>query len=359
MTVVKKNFGQLSDGKKVSLYILKNDNGAEAHISDFGGTVVRLYVPDKNGKFDDVVCGYDDLDSYINGDGYQGAIIGRYGNRIASGKFTIDDKLYSLYCNDGNNHLHGGKCGFSHRMWDAKVCNDALELHLVSEDGDEGYPGCLDIVVKYRLTSIDCHSNALEIEYHATTDKKTAINLTNHTYFNLNGYASGNVLDHELKIDADSYLPVGAGLIPTGEIKPVIGTPFDFSGKRIGQDINSTDPDITVAGGYDVCFVFNGGEVEYSDNPPCRCNVYCGSSGRCMDVFTDRPCVQLYTANFMVNPCFPLKDGVPQQKHGAICLETQFAPDAMNQSEFGSFSKCIFDAEKPFHSKTIYYFSVR
>lgn len=356
MTITKQTFGQLPNGNVASLYILKNDSGAEAHISDFGGAVVKLYMPDKNGQFDDIVCGYDDLDSYINGDGYQGALIGRYGNRIANGKFQLDNYVYSLYCNDGHNHLHGGKCGFSHKLWDAEINDDALVLHLISEDGDEGYPGRLDVTVKYRLTSLDWH-NSLEIEYCATTDKKTIINLTNHTYFNLGGYASGDILDHELEIDADSYLTVRDGLIPTGEIKFVGGTPFDFSGKAIGTDICANDPDINTAGGYDICFVFNGGEVEYSDNPPCRCELYCKSSGRYMDVCTDRPCVQLYTANFMTNPNYPFKGGIEQKKHHAVCLETQTAPDAIHHPEFKSFN-CILDVGDTYRSKTIYRFRV-
>lgn len=356
MTISKQIFGKLPDGRTAYLYKLENGLGASAYITDFGGTVVKLFMPDKNGHFDDIVCGYDDLDSYINGDGYQGAIIGRHGNRIANGRFCLDGQEYTLYCNDGENHLHGGKCGFSHRLWDAEIDGDKLVLHLVSEDGDEGYPGHLDVTVKYRLTVLyGC--SALEIDYNATTDKKTIINLTNHTYFNLGGYASGDILDHELNIDADSYLPADSGLIPTGEVKFVGGTPFDFSGKAIGRDIHSNDPGINIAGGYDICFVFNGGGVKYSDNPPCRCDLYCGASGRYMEVWTDRPCVQLYTANFMSNPAYPFKGGVKQEKHNAICLETQTAPDAINHPEF-DFSNCILDVGETFRSKTIYRFGV-
>lgn len=356
MTIIKKEFGKLPDGRVASIYQLTNENGASAHITDFGGAVVRLYMPNRNGQFDDVVCGYDNIDSYVNGDGYQGALIGRHGNRIANGRFELDGKEYVLNCNDNKvNHLHGGNCGFSHRLWDATVEDDALKLHLVSEDGDEGYPGCIDVTVRYRLTC-ENGGDALEIDYTATSDKKTIINLTNHTYFNLGGYASGNVYTHKLVVDADSYLPTTEKLIPTGEVKFVGGTPFDFSGKSIGQDINADNKDIKIAGGYDHCFVFNGGKVEYSNNPPCRCELYHEESGRHMYVLTDRPCVQVYSANFMYNPEFPFKGGVKQSKQNAICLETQSAPDAINQPSFAGFSDCILDAGEVFRSKTIYHF---
>ncbi len=356
MAITKKEFGKLSDGRIASIYHLTNENGASAYITDFGGAVVRLYMPDRNGMFADVVCGYDNIDSYVNGDGYQGALVGRYGNRIANGRFVLDGKEYVLNCNDnGANHLHGGNCGFSHRLWEATVEEDALKLHLISEDGDEGYPGRLDVIVRYRLTAIN-GDNSLEIDYTATTDKKTIVNLTNHTYFNLGGYASDKVLDHRLKIDADSYLPTNEKLIPTGEVKFVGGTPFDFSDKPIGQDINADNDDIKIAGGYDHCFVFNGGKTEYSNNPPCRCELYHEQSGRRMYVLTDRPCIQIYTANFMSNPDFPFKNGVKQSKHNAICLETQSAPDAINHPSFTDFSDCILDIGEIFRSKTVYHF---
>lgn len=352
MSISKETFGALDDGRIVYLYKLENDLGATAYITDFGAAIVKFLVPDKNGNVDDIVCGYDSLDSYIHGDGYQGATIGRYGNRIANGRFSLDGKEYTLYCNDGNNHLHGGKVGFSHRLWDAQISGDDLIMHLTSEDGDEGYPGELNVTVKYRLTN-DYGCSALEIDYSATTNKKTVLNLTNHTYFNLGGYASGDILSHEIDIDADSYLPTNANLIPTGEIKSVVGTPFCLDNIPIGKNIVSDNEDIKTAGGYDHCFVFNGGGVKYSDNPPIRCTLLYRESGRRMEVLTDRPCVQIYTANFMSNPDYPFKGGVKQQKHHAICLETQSAPDSINHPEF-AFSNCILDVGETFKSKTIY-----
>ena len=357
MGISKQVFGKLEDGRTAWLYKLENDLGASAYITDFGGAVVKLFVPDRDGKLDDVVCGYDNLDSYIHGDGYQGALIGRYSNRIAGGRFTLDGKEYCLHCNDGTNHLHGGKSGFSHRLWDAELFDDELILHLVSADGDEGYPGQIAVSVSYKLTN-DHGYSALEINYSANTSKKTIINFTNHTYFNLGGYASGDVLSHTLVIDADSYLPTNEKLIPTGEIKSVIGTPFRFDGNEVGKHINSDDTDINIAGGYDHCFVFNGGGVKYSENPPIRCELYCAATGRRMEVLTDRPCVQIYTANFMSNPKYPFKNGIKQKKHHAICLETQAAPDTINQPAFNQFSNCILDVGETFNSKTIYRFGV-
>lgn len=356
MSISKEVFGKLEDGRTAWLYRLENSLGASAYITNFGGAVVKLYVPDKNGNFDDIVCGYDDLNSYINGDGYQGALIGRYGNRIANGKFTLDGKEYSLFCNDGCNHLHGGKKGFSHKLWEAEQLDDELILHLVSEDGEEGYPGTLSVSVSYKLTN-DHGYSALEIKYSAITNKKTIINLTNHTYFNLGGYTSGDILSHKLMIDADSYLPTNEKLIPTGEVKSVFKTPFQFDGNEIGAHIGVDDRDIIIAGGYDHCFVFNGGGVAYSEHPPIRCELYCADTGRRMEVLTDRPCVQVYSANFMSNPDFPFKGGVKQQKHHAICLETQSAPDTINHSEF-NFSNCILNVGDTFKSKTIYRFGV-
>ena len=211
MGISKQVFGKLGDGRTAWLYKLADNLGATAYITDFGGAVVKLLVPDRTGKLDDVVCGYDDLDSYMNGDGYQGALIGRCGNRIADGRFTLDGKEYCLHCNDGSNHLHGGKNGFSHRLWDAELLDDELILHMVSNDGDEGYPGKLSVSVSYKLTNYYGNS-ALEINYSATTNQKTIVNLTNHTYFNLGGYASGDVLSHTLNVDADSYLPTNEKL---------------------------------------------------------------------------------------------------------------------------------------------------
>lgn len=358
MTITENIFGQLPDGRTAHLYKLENKSGASAYITDFGGAVVKLFMPDAVGKMDDVVCGYDDLESYLKGDGYQGALIGRFGNRIADGKFSLDGKEYNLICNDGNNHLHGGQCGFSHKLWDAEIADNALVLRLISEDGEEGYPGRLDVTVTYRLTEEENSTvNSLEIDYSATTDKKTLINLTNHSYFNLGGYDSGSVMEHELSVDADSYLPTSQELIPTGEIRFVKNTPFLFDGRRFIDNFDLDNEDIKISGGFDHCFVFNGGGVDYCNTPPVRCDLFCRKSGRRMLVLTDRPCVQIYSANFTSNPDYPFKGGVQQAKHCAVCLETQSAPDLIHHPEF-VFSDGILNAGETFRSKTIYRFTV-
>ncbi len=355
MSITVNKFGTLPDGSIASVYRIQAATGACVDITDYGGAVMRLFVPDREGHLGDVVCGYDSLDSYVRADGYQGALVGRVGNRIAGGRFTLDGRQYTLYRNNGENSLHGGKVGFSHRLWKTEMGqnDDSLTLTLTSPDGDEGYPGCMDVRVKYSFVTRG-EDVALVIEYFAVSDKKTLINLTNHTYFNLGGYDAGDVYDHILSIDADSYLPTDDALIPTGEIKAARGA-FDFTERPIGRDIDSSDPDIRSAGGYDHCFVFNGGRTS---EPGARCELYCPRTGRHMEVFTDRPCVQCYTANFMNNAEFPLKGGVPQQRRHAVCLETQNAPDSIHHPEF-VFSDAVLEAGQPFHSVTEYRFGVR
>lgn len=349
MSINKESFGILPDGRESHIYTITNRDGYFLRLTDFGGAVMGVTVPDKNGRPDDVVCGYDTLDSYIRSAGYQGALVGRFGNRIAGGRFTLDGKEYSLFCNNGVNHLHGGKNGFSHRLWNAEVVGDALKLTLTSPDGDEGYPGKLEVTVIYRFTD-NCE---LCIEYSASTDKKTIINLTNHTYFNLGGYREGNLAAHILRLDADSYLPTDEALIPTGEIRSVTGTPLDFrTPKEIGRDINSDDADIVKAGGYDHCLNFTGGATA---SPTLRGELYCPVTGRVMSLYTDRPCVQLYSGNFLGNPDFPFKGGVKQRKQGALCLETQGMPDSPNHP---CFTDASLEAGKIFTTTTVYRFSV-
>ena len=330
--ITKKLFGTLADGREVYAYTLENKNGMSVRILDRGGVINQINAPDKEGRCTDVVGGYDNLDYYVNASGYQGALIGRFGNRIAGGKFTLDGKEYTLFCNNNVvNHLHGGKEGFDSKIWDVTAIDgDAptLELVYVSVDGEEGYPGTLTVKVTYVLTE----DNALSIRYQATTDKKTILNLTNHAYFNLGGYANGDVRGHYLKMDADSYIKTDELLIPTGEIAPVDGTPFDFrGGKLVGDEINADDIDLKIAGGYDHCFNFAGGETK---EPVLRATLKDPVSGRVMKMYTNQPCVQLYTGNFLEDDGFPFKGGCIKKKQMALCLETQHMPDAINQPTF-------------------------
>ena len=313
-------------------YTLTNSKGMSVVLTNFGATIVSINVPDKDGNINDVIGGYETLDSYINADGYQGAIIGRVGNRICNGKFSLDGVDYNLYINNGPNHLHGGKIGFDKRVWSVLSENNtnepSIKFYLLSKDGEEGYPGNLSVIVTYTLAN----DGALSIRYQATTDKRTIINLTNHTYFNLGGYNFDKIYDHILWMDADTYLPTDNTLIPTGEIKSVEGTPFDFRiPKTIGRDIKSHDNDLIIAGGYDHCLNFTGGETKY---PQLRAKVIHNDTGRVMEMYTNQPSVQFYSGNFLTNEKYPFKNNCSQQKQMAFCLETQHMPDAINHSNF-------------------------
>ncbi len=350
MTIEKRYFGTCPAGE-VELYTLTVDSGMSVDILTLGGTIVRLLAPNKEGKLADVVCGYDDLDSYYNADGYLGALIGRFGNRIDKGCFTLDGKEYRLFINNGPNSLHGGKVGFSHKIWDAEteIAEDGciLDLTYVSPDGEESYPGTLTVNVRYKLSG----DNSLSIKYTATTDKKTIVNLTNHTYFNLSGFASGDVFSHEMWADVDSYIPIDETSIPTGEIASVVGTPFDFNEKKaIGRDFDMAVPQLSVAGGYDHCLNFKA-----SDDPMAkpRISVYDPTSDREMLVYTDAPCVQFYSANYLCNDKFPLKGGYPQQKQHAFCLETQKMPDSPNHKNF---TDCTLNVGEVYKTETVYKF---
>ena len=350
--ILKKHFGFMPDGREVSTYSLKNESGMKVKITDFGGAVMQIKVPDREGRFTDVVCGFSSLEDYMNAGGYQGAIVGRYGNRIAGGKFSLDGTEYSLYINNGENSLHGGKVGFSHKLWTATPIDGdepSLILEYTSPDMEEGYPGTLKVKVTYTLTS----DNALSIHYEAETDKKTIVNLTNHTYFNLCGFASGTIENHLLWIDSDSYIPTDAGLIPTGEIKKTAGTPFDFlTEKPIGRDIHLDDPDLIYGNGYDINFNFTGGETK----EPChRATLYDPESGREMLVITNQPCVQVYSGNFMNGP-HRFKGGYPQKERNAVALETQKMPDSINHPNF---TNTVLDVGEKYDYTTIYKFGVR
>ena len=351
--IEKKLFGTLSDGREVYAYTLKNANGMSAKILSYGGAIAEIRVPDRNGCFTDVVGGYDCLASYVGADGYQGALIGRFGNRINKGKFTLDGVDYSLFINNNDNHLHGGQFGYNSKIWDVEEIDSdepVLKLHIISPDGDEGYPGNLDLTVTYKLSNM----NGLSIRYEATTDKATPINLTNHCYFNLGGYASGKIYDMELMIDADTYLPTDERLIPTGELKNVEGTPFDFrTPKKVGCDIDADYIDLKLAGGYDHCFNFTGGETA---EPIKRCELYDAETGRVMSVYTNQPCVQFYSGNFLKNENYPFKGGYRQCPQTLMCLETQHMPDSINHANF---TNCVLRPGEKYDYTTEYRFSVK
>ena len=353
MGITKKLFGALDNGTEVYSYELKNKSGMQAEILTLGATLRKIVTPDRDGRFDDVILGYDNLSDYLGADGYQGAIIGRVGNRICKGRFTLDGKEYALYCNNNGSHLHGGKSGFDKKVWKVLAENNgdepSIKLFIISVDGEEGYPGNLSVTVTYTLTS----DNALSIRYEATTDKRTLINLTNHAYFNLAGYDGGSIHDHVMQIDADTYLPMFKDLLPTGEIKSVDGTPFDFRlPKKIGRDIKMADQDLVLAGGYDHCMNFVGGETK---NPVKRITVKEESCGRVMEVYTNQPCVQFYTGNFLNNSKYPLKGGYKQVPQTAFCLETQHMPDSINHDNF---TNVILKPEDKYDYTTIYKFLV-
>ena len=351
--ITKHLFGSIEEGKNIYYYTMKNAAGMIVSISEFGGAIMEIRVPDRYGRHSDVVGGYDSLRDYVLGDGYQGALIGRTGNRIARGRFTLDGNTYQLFINNGLNSLHGGKVGFSHRVWNVKPVDGdepKLILTLHSPDGEENYPGNLDVTVTYSLLA----SNALSIHYEATTDRRTPVNLTNHVYFNLGGYASGKVFDHVLQMDADSYLPTDDSLIPTGEIRSVANTPFDFrEPKTIGRDFNEDNTDLKIAGGYDHCFCFAGGETK---EPKLRIEAYEPNSGRILKVFTNQPCVQFYTGNFLTNAEHPFKGGYPQNQQAAFCLETQKMPDSVNRKNF---TNVILEPGETYEHTTVYQFSVK
>src|SRR5690348_1725998 len=322
--VTKQRFGKTPDGKNVDIYTLK-DGAIEAHIITYGGIIQSLKVPDKSGKAADVVLGFDTLDEYVKGNkAFFGALIGRYGNRIAGGKFTLDGKTYQIPLNDGPNALHGGPKGFDKVVWEGKEIPHGVQLTYVSPDGDMGFPGKLTTVVRYTLVGKE-----LKIEYSATTDKDTVLNLTNHSYFNLAGAGNGDILKNEVKINANRYTPVDATLIPTGELAPVEGTPFDFrKPTAVGARIENKDDQLTKGHGYDHNWVLNS-----SGKLAEAAEVYEPESGRVMQVLTDQPGVQFYTGNFL-DGTIAGKGGKAYQRRDALCLETQHFPDSPNHPKF-------------------------
>ena len=358
MSIVKELYGKMPDGREVYRYTLKNKNGMTMKVLNYGGVVTELWVPDRKGCFSDIIGGYDCLESYLNADGYQGTLVGRVANRIANARFTLDGVEYQLNpTSEAGHQLHGGLVGFNAKIWDVTEIDGeepALALHILSPDGEEKYPGNLDLTVAYTLTN----ENGWKINYKATTDKATITNLTQHAYFNLGGYAAGSILDTELMLDADSYVRGDADLIPTGEIKSVEGTPFDFRvAKAIGRDLGCENEDLLLAGGdfngYDHCFNFVGG---FADRPIKRGEAYDAVSGRVMELYTDRPCVQLYTANFLKNPDYPLKGGYKQTVQTMFCLETQCMPDSINHE---GFTNTVLRPGEVLDTTTEYRFSVK
>ena len=344
--VTKHSFGKAPDGTAVVIYTIKN-GAMEAKITNYGGIVTSLKVPDRHGNMADVVLGYDALDGYIAKSPFFGALIGRYGNRIGGAKFVLDGKTYSTPKNDGANTLHGGDKGFDKAVWKAKEIPHGVEFTLISPDGDEGFPGRLTTVVRYTLVGKD-----LKIEYSATTDKDTVVNLTNHSYFNLKGQGEGDILKHELKLNAGRYTPVDGNLIPTGELAPVVGTPFDF-GKltAIGARIDSDNDQIKKGKGYDHNWVLDSGGGKLAE----AAEVYEPTTGRVMQVWTDQPGVQFYTGNFL-DGTITGKGGKVYQHRAALCLETQHFPDSPNHPKFPSTE---LKPGQKYHTVTIYRFSAR
>jgi aldose 1-epimerase len=343
-------FQQTVNGKQTDLYVLTNKNGVKAAITNYGGRVVSLQVPDKNGKFDDIALGYDSLSNYLNNaEQYFGALIGRYGNRIEKGTFTLDGKKFSLATNNGPNHLHGGDVGFNDRVWEAEKLDDQnLRLTYVSEHMEEGYPGRLTAKVLYTLTP----NNELRIEYMAVTDRKTVVNLTNHTYFNLQGAASSKITDHEVMFNADHYTPIDSTLIPTGKIAPVEGTPFDFTETTaIGARINNDNQQLKYGKGYDHNWVLN---KEDRNTMTLAAKVTEPESGRIMKIYTTEPGLQFYSGNFL-DGSVTGKKGEPYKYRTGFCMEPQHYPDSPNNPDFPS---TVLKPGEIYHTISVYEFGV-
>lgn len=348
MAISKKPFGALPDGREATLYTLQNQGSTVLEVTDYGCRIHRLWAADKSGRLGDVVLGHRTLPEYF-GDNYQGALVGRYANRIGKASFCLDGKDYPLAPNDGENHLHGGPKGYHQVLWQAEAqdgpCPCIVFTH-VSPDGDEGYPGTLEMKVTYTLGE----DGSLTVEYTGVSDKATLFNLTNHSFFNLSGDHQKKVLDTVMQIHADAVTAVADDLIPTGELQPVAGGHLDFTApKALGQDMFAADHLMGVCGGYDHNFCVRGQGFRL-----CA-QAYEPGSGRVMEVWSDMPGVQLYTFNKVPQPLVG-KDGLPMQPHTAFCLETQFYPDSPNQPGFPS---AVLQAGKPFTTKTTYRFSTR
>ena len=344
---MKKEFGATKNGEKASCYVLKNSKGMEAVVSDFGASLLKLYVPDKDGKTQDVVLGYETLEDYENGGDSLGATVGRVANRIGMAEFELNGKKYELTKNDnGKNTLHGGIDFYNKRMWDVKEEDDThVVFALVSPDGDQGFPGEVKIEVSYTITE----ENELKIHYHAIPDQDTLLNMTNHSYFNMDGHASGDVLDQEVWIDADAFTRADAESIPTGEITPVEGTPMDFRTKKaIGKEIETDYEALNFGKGYDHNWVLNN-KGEFAKVAEMSSE----ESGITMEVYTDLPGMQLYTGNFLAGE--EGKNGKKYARRSASCFETQYFPDAINHDNFKA---PVFKAGEEYNTTTTYKFMV-
>jgi aldose 1-epimerase len=342
----------VADFDHIQQFTLKNGHGLEVQVTNYGAIITTIKVPDRNGKVADVTLGYNDVAGYINAvdKPYFGAVVGRYGNRIAKGRFTIEGTEYSLPINNGPNSLHGGSYGFDKVVWNAEAGDTSVKLSYLAKDGEQGYPSNLQTTVTYTLTD----NNEIVVDYQATTDKPTPVNLTQHAYFNLKGEGEGTILDHELTLNADHYTPVDATLIPTGEIAPVAGTPFDFTkAKPIGRDIDQVNEQLKFGRGYDHNWVLN--RSKSPNEMELAATLYEPTSGRCLEILTTEPGIQFYCGNFLTG-VLKGKSGKPYVYRGGLCLETQHYPDSPNQPEFPN---TILRPGETYKSKTVFKFSTK
>lgn len=352
VSIEKKEYGTTPAGQKVAIYTLKNQKGMEVNIMTYGGIITSLKVPNKAGISEEVVIGFNNLEQYTKDNPYFGALIGRFGNRIAKGKFTLDGREYSLAINNPPNALHGGPEGFHRVIWTAEEAKGGdfatLKLKYLSKDMEEGYPGNLTVFVTYTLKN----DNSLDVLYEATTDKKTVVNLTQHSYFNLSADFTKPILDHEITIDADKLVPVAATLIPTGKLTDVTNTPFDFrKPKAIGKEIEAKDEQLKNGLGYDHCWVLNNQDK----GERFAASAYDPTSGRLLEVYTDQPGIQFYSGNFL-DGTLPMRNGGAYARRTGFCLETQHYPDSPNQKDFPT---TVLNPGENYKTKTTFKFSVR
>lgn len=348
--IISEPFGQAPDGTPVELFTITNANGLSTQITNYGGIITTLQVPDRDGNMDDIVLGYYTLEQYLENSPHFGSLVGRFGNRIAKGAFSLDGVDYKLALNNGPNHLHGGLEGFDKKVWTPEIVtyDDAagIKLSYTSPDGEEGYPGKLTVVATYLLND----NNELSLSFHATSDKKTILNLTHHSYFNLKGHGNGDILDHEIKFNSSEIVPIDNTSIPLGPLMNVEGTPFDFqSFKQVGKEINSDHIQIKNGGGYDHSFVVEN----YDSKLKMACQIKESSSGRIMEVWTTEPAVQFYTGNFL-DGSITGKDGKVYNKRYGFCLEAHHYPDSPNQPEYPT---TILDLGETYTQTTIYKFT--